>query len=228
MAEHFGITILKGGERDMNKKILLLPSMLFLLCIVISSIPSAMAWWDESHYSWDTCSSGKNTSKAFSWGEASAYVYAEITGYMRMRVSITSVGWSTCMAEAWAHYTMTIHGQGAYLRPIVCYRADGYILNMGTEYTVTLQVIDKKTGETVGTWEKWLPTLNIECWDYLYCGIFYAKGDRDYLYLVKVYIMVKGTATFWGTVQGTIDYKSLGNFIELDRLILRHVDVYRV
>jgi len=194
----------------MNKKTV---ALLLPIIMTLAFLPAVMAQGGDNYYVWDSSNDGHSISAPLGQIGSVAESYADVTGLMRLKVLLGLGFYIDC--RAWGDLYISLRGQGFRVRPSITYEVHGWIINGGTA-TITLKVIDKSTGQTIGETSDYLPHASEPETKTLTGPSFYATDDRDYLYWVRAYVRVAG----YGATGRQIDYwtSSLDHHIKVQYL----------
>lgn len=201
----------------MSKRIGVLP---LVFIVMLTLLPAVMAQGGDNFYVWDYA---HNDDEIYhppwfpEWGSV-AESYADVTGLIRLHVKLGVGLWMEC--KAWGELQKTLPGQGLSIKPSITYYVQGGTLS-GSTATITMKVIDKSTGQTIGETSADLPSAWGGETRTLYGPHLYAKEDRDYLYWVKAYVSVAGGNLGGG--YGAIDYWTGDNRIEVQYLRINYL-----
>lgn len=166
-----------------TKRVSVLIFFSFVIMLTLATLPTVKA--DEIHCTWDSATHGTRIYAPLGQVGSEAKAYADATGLLKV-YTYGGLG-LTGIVEAWGELYTTLNGQGRWIKPTITYEVKGGILNCGVG-TITLTVIDRETGETVGEWSKNLPLpFNTPVTETLAGAFFEATSDREYLYWVKAY-----------------------------------------
>ena len=181
--------------------LLILMSLIILLATTLSTVRGSR------YYTWDSATHGTSIYAPLGQIGSEAIAYADATGLTRL-YTYGGIGvWGS--VEAWADLYLTLTGPGYTVKPTLVYEAKGGRFNGGIA-KITLTVIDRSDGSTIGEWYNNLPySTGSPTTDSLEGASFYAYSDRQYLFWVRVYARASITVT--GDI--TVDYEGSSIFV---------------
>jgi len=187
--------------RIKKSQLLILPSLVILLATILPTVHGS------DYYTWDSATHGTSIDAPLGQIGSEAIAYADASGLTKVYTYGGFGIWGT--VEAWADLYLTLTGQGYTVKPMLVYEAKGGRFNGGIA-KITLTVIDRSDGSTIGQWYKNLPySPTSPTTDSLEGASFYAYSDRQYLYWVRVY--AKASITLNGII--TVDYEGSSVFV---------------